>query len=187
MAKRFSFGAISLVLLVFVGCGSTQFSPNAGAPNGATPLSTATVPITSTKTTGGTPIPTGGTMTPGAVTLTLNASSYTSGQPIIVTIHNGLNTTIMTADHKTSCLMVTLQRQTANAWVDLAPCKSLMPTRLIELAAQSATPVALSNGPQTATASWSAGTYRITFIYGTSTQSAAAGAGTSYSATFTIT
>lgn len=201
--QNIALSGIGLALLILAGCSSTYFSTTAGAgattgvaTSTPTTQPAATEPITTVGPTGGTPtpggpatatpIPPGGTMTPGAVTLALSATSYTAGQPIVVTIHNGLNTTIMTADHKTNCSMVTLQMQTANGWVDLAPCKLMIATRLVELAAQSATPIALGSGTQAATANWGAGTYRVMFTYGTTPQNAPVGAGIIYSATFTI-
>jgi hypothetical protein len=112
--------------------------------------------------------------TSGKVTLVLDKTSYAPGSTAIVTIGNGLSTKIVVSDHHTDCTYVQLQQQVAGAWRLVGECKLMTPTRLVALAAGSATPqkIVIPSGAQ------AAGAYRVALTYSNTTI---------YSSTFTVT
>ena len=118
----------------------------------------------------------------------LNQTAFGPSDPIHVTIMNGLQTKIYTADHRSDCTLVQLERQSGDTWQAVAPCRLEIATRIVSLAAGSSTPQVLApvgTSPSTA-GSWPAGTYRIAFGYGAGSQEALAQQTVAYSATFVV-
>ncbi|HLW01755.1 MAG TPA: hypothetical protein VKT82_24080 [Ktedonobacterales bacterium] len=179
---------LGLVLAVLAGCapgGSAGTTGNAGSAVNS-PVSSPTGTATATPPVGRTP--SAGPPTAGAVTLVLNQTSYGSNDTIHVTIRNGLKTTIYTADHRTDCMLVQLERQSADTWQAVAPCRLEIVTKIVSLAAGSSTPQLLapvSTSPGSG-GSWPAGTYRIAFGYGAGSQAALTQQTVVYSATFVV-
>ncbi|HEV7127155.1 MAG TPA: hypothetical protein VGN32_06915 [Ktedonobacterales bacterium] len=177
---------VSLALLVVMGgglvaCGQT-LTPASGI--GAPGATAATGTLAA-----GTPTPNASPArpTPDAVTVTLDGSQYTSGAVVVATILNGLPTTIVATDHQSECTMVQVQRNVNGGWVVMNRCLEMTLTRMIPLAAGSATVVRLApRAEQSTAASWPAGAYRIAFSYFTGTVGEPGAGTTVYSATFTV-
>jgi hypothetical protein len=159
--------ALALSTLL-IACGVTE-TGGGGAPPGAIPTTGSTVIINGTPgtvtripTLSASPsVSTGTPDTSGKVTLVLNQSSYAPGSTAIVTIGNGLSSTIAVADHHSSCTYIVLQHLVAGIWQPVGLCKLMTPIRLVELAAGSFTPqkIFIQTGPQ------AAGTYQAMLQY----------------------
>ena len=132
--------------------------------------------------------PTAGAPTSGPVTLVLNQSSYGLGDTIKVTIKNGLQSQIFSADHHSDCTPVDLERQSGGTWQTVASCRLEIVTRILPLAAGSSTlqVLAPAGTTQSAGSRWPAGTYRIAFSYGVGSAEALTTQTLVYSATFAI-
>src|SRR5215469_9694255 len=151
--------ALSLVSSIAACGGPSQ--PPVGNPNSETPVPTSTVRASATMTN----VP----ITPGQVRLVLGKSHYASNEIIIVTITNGLSTSIYAPANFTDCTLVLLEWKTPTGWVPRGRCPSARPTGLMELKPGSATPQRLTPvagvARPSAHATWQAGTYRAIFAY----------------------
>lgn len=121
----------------------------------------------------------GGAPTNG-VRVTLDKAGYSAGGTAVVTIANGLTATISTTDHKTNCSIVQLEQLVGGAWQAVAPCRSMMATRIVDLASGSTTTqqIGIPQGQP--------GTYRVSFVYSIGGGDAAGQSTTIYSSTFTV-
>lgn len=109
--------------------------------------------------------PSGQTVT-GQVTLTTSSSAYSSGNPLVVTIHNGLSTPIGAADHQSNCTVLTLQIWSKGAWTPVSRCELMTETHEVSFAAGSATPVQLGFTDATGRPEGlAAGAYRALLTY----------------------
>jgi len=108
-------------------------------------------------------------ITPGQVRLVLDKSHYASNEIIIVTITNGLSTSIYAPATFTDCTLILLEWKTPTGWVPRGRCPSARPTGLVELKPGSATPQRLTPvagvARPSAHATWQAGMYRAIFAY----------------------
>jgi hypothetical protein len=129
--QRYLYGGI-VVLLLMVGCGY-----NAGNTASPTPQ-----PPT------------------GSVTLQVGATRYQVGSEVSVTIKNLSQQTISFADHQTNCTVLLLERQVFDSWEPVAPCKSMVMTRLHSLKAGASLEVKFTTSGQ-----WPTGRYRATLGY----------------------
>lgn len=176
---------------VFVAaCGVTSATDaNIGkAPGGAPVASETTQTITRLTPS---PSPSAGGAAPaaqapaGPVTLSLDKTHYSPGDTAVVTISNGLDATISSTDHKTSCSLVTLEQLVGGAWQAVEPCRSMIATRVVDLAPRGVTPQRIGIPPN------QPGTYRVAFMYAISAgagdvSAASAQSGPIYSPTFTV-
>jgi len=151
---------IILVLGIFAitGCGKTVLT-GTGADVSATATSssypTSTPAVTTTPQ--GTPTMSG-TISAGNVSLTASATQFARGDTMMITVSNGLSTTLMVADHQSLCSIFKLEFSSADGtWQTVAPCRLMTPTRLIEIPpnSQLQQQLVLNN------ASIVAGTYRV--------------------------
>lgn len=131
--RRFLLGGIIVVFLL-VGCGNNAGSDAAASPTGMPPTS--------------------------SVTLQVGAASYPLGSTISVKIKNQSTQAIYFADHRTNCTVLLLERQVANSWEPVAPCKLMIMTRLHSLKTSDALEVKL-----TTTSQWATGLYRARLDY----------------------
>jgi len=114
-----------------------------------------------------------GKTTLGRVTLTLNKTQYGAEDPVIVTVHNGLNESIWLGDSRTSCPSVVLERLMNGQWQPVSRCALGPKPRSTALSAGAQTVVQLdaTTGIDTG-AGWPKGTYRASLSYTTDQQSA---------------
>ena len=163
-----------------VACGGS--SGDAAAPDGTQVTSVSTRTITSSMPTanpaGGTPP---STAAPGPVRLVLGKTQYHPGDLATVTIENGLSHVISTTDHHSSCSLLQLEKLVNGAWQPIGKCNTQTPTRIVELAAGSATQQQVGMPTGTGVA----GTYRMMLTYGAG-GAPASDAGPAYSSTFTV-
>jgi hypothetical protein len=165
---------VSLALCgLLVGCGVSA-QGGSGAAGGATPAAGATVVVNGTPipsqrlpTPSSSPIPGGSgstaTATPGAVRLVLDKVTYAPGDPVAITIENGLSVKIVVSDHHTGCTSVQLEKLVLGSWQPAGGvCKLLTPVRLITLAPGSVTPQRIG----IPTGASAVGTYRVKLVYG---------------------
>jgi hypothetical protein len=95
-----------------------------------------------------------------AVILQVGAASYQATSTINVTILNQSSQTISFTDHQTNCTVLLLERQTANSWESVAPCKMMIKTNLHSLKAGETLEVKLNAPGQ-----WAGGSYRARLDY----------------------
>jgi len=137
---------------------STPTPSPASLPTSAPSLAPPTAPApTPTAAMASSPMPQPPTP---AVMLLVGAASYPLGSTISVTITNRGGQTISFSDHQTNCTVLRVERQVGNAWQMVAPCRSMIKTRLLFLAGGGAMPVQLSTSPP-----WVAGLYRARLDY----------------------
>lgn len=94
------------------------------------------------------------------ITLQVGAARYQPGSTISVTIKNQSNQTVYFSDHKTNCTVLLLERQTANTWTPIAPCRLMIATRIHSLQAGDTLEVKF-----TTTSQWSTGSYHARLDY----------------------
>ncbi|HET6349159.1 MAG TPA: hypothetical protein VFH88_08755 [Candidatus Krumholzibacteria bacterium] len=101
------------------------------------------------------------------VRISVDRSSYSMGDTIVVDVHNGLDSLLTTHDHQSFCSIARLDRATPVGWDDAGPCNSLAPTRQVSIASGESNsfrlPVVAS--PDAYPAVTQTGTYRWEFIY----------------------
>lgn len=173
---------LGVAVCVLAACRApAQTGAGSAGPAVNSPVSSPTGTVPATPTAGNTP-------TPGAVTLVLNKASYGPGETINVTIENRLITTIFAANHQSDCTLVQLERQNGGIWQAVAPCRLEIVTKIVALAAGSATLQILhpAGTSRSAGSAWPAGTYRIAFEYGVSSEEALIKPTVVYSATFVV-
>lgn len=168
-------------------CGvTTATGASNGEAQGGAPVASATTQTITRMTPS--PSPSAGAAAPagqapaGPVTLSLDKTHYSPGDTAVATISNGLDATISSTDHKTGCSLVTLEQLVGGAWQAVEPCRSMIATRMVDLAPRSVTPQRIGIPPN------QPGTYRVAFMYGGSDGAGAATAqsGPIYSPTFTV-
>lgn len=127
----------------------------------------------------------------GEVTLTLSKQQYDTEEPLLVTIHNGLPTSIWVRDGQAGCTSLTAERLDRGAWAPVGQCTPASVSSLARLIA--ITPGGVSTqrldaaqGMDTG-AGWPAGTYRVMLQYGLSgTEGDLSEGPITYSTEFTI-
>ena len=152
-----------IILALAIGiaaCGGTS-QPPVGNPNPKTPAATSTPQASATIIN----VP----ITPGQVRLVLSKSHYTPHEAIIITITNGLSTSIYASANFTNCTLVLLEWKTPTGWVPRGRCPAAQFVGTVELKPGSATPQQLTPvagvvKPSSNT-TWQAGTYRAIFAY----------------------
>lgn len=158
-------------LLIAVGCGSAR--------GGADPTRSSGVRVTPRS--GPEPAsapPSPGLGTPshtiaGKVTITLERPAYTVGQTLGATVANGLAAAIYTADSKSDCSIVTLERRDGTAWQSIEGCRLgrvplVMPIGSGRARRVSVNPRSVHFGvpANTPDPAFGAGRYRVKFSYG---------------------
>jgi hypothetical protein len=140
------------------------------------------------------PASTGTTTSSEMVTLMLNHQQYDRGETIVVTIYNGLHSSIYTETAATDCTVVQLERRVGDSWQAQGSCVNDFPHVRIEPIASSVNvSVELlpggSAGADSGTGSesqWPDGTYRAVFRYATSPQQPLTQGTSVYSASFVV-
>jgi hypothetical protein len=140
IATRYHLGLILLVglaagLLILTGCGAAT-TGTSGTSSGA-----------------------------NAVIVTTDRAVYTPSETVVVTIANHLTTTVLAADHQTSCSIVSLELLLGQTWQRQNPCLLMSPTRLIEIHPGDASVLRMPPPMQAGSAAWPSGTYRVVFAY----------------------
>jgi hypothetical protein len=174
MVRLTSVAASLLLALLVVGCGRST-SPLVGdASRGTASL---------------TPQPSvAGQTAPGQVTLTLSQRQYSAEDPLLVTIHNGLDTTIWIQDPQASCTSLVVERLDQGNWQPTGACAPSRPAHTLAIPSGSAVAQRLDYAHEMDTgAGWPAGAYRVALTYGLSGTATASTDGlTVYSPEFTV-
>ncbi|MBO0796478.1 MAG: hypothetical protein J2P36_36785 [Ktedonobacteraceae bacterium] len=188
---------LGILAYVVSGCGAAQGNGGKATP-GSTPTGSSATPTQSLQ---GVPTPSQPTPRPsttatgprGAVTLQLSKSHYSPGDPIEVTIANGLSTPVSALDHQSACSVITLQMQVGGTWQVRSPCLLRTATRPVGIAAGTSLHQSLppSAGTFANKGSWPPGSYRLVFSYMPGTPASLERTGTQpfkviYSSPFTI-
>ena len=169
--------AASLLLALFVAACGQVSSPSGAADAQGTATQTVQAGVAAQTTS-------------GQVTLSLTKQQYSVEEPLLVTIHNGLQTDIALTDGGAGCVSIEVERLVQDSWQSVSQCapapagrKSVVISagsafvQRIEFAHE------MDNG-----AGWPAGTYRVMLTYTPSENGAASSATGApvYSAEFTI-
>lgn len=99
------------------------------------------------------------------MSLRIGATSYSTTDPIKITLDNASTSTIYFPDHLTNCTVTLLQHQSYGRWETVNPCLLAIVTRLHSLAPGKSLTVQLV---PSSTHPWMAGLYRATLSYRTS-------------------
>jgi hypothetical protein len=100
-----------------------------------------------------------------AITVTTDRAVYTPSETVVVTIANRLATSVLAADHQTSCSIVSIELLLGQTWQRQNPCLLMSPTRLIEIHPSDSSVLRLPPPMQAGSAAWPSGTYRVVFAY----------------------
>lgn len=186
-ALPFACALVASLVALLAGCGVTT-TGGVGTSSTASNAATATV---SASASAAAATATASGAAAGAVTLSVGASRYAASDRIVVTIHNGGDTSIYAEQHNTSCSLILLERLVNGAWQPVYPCNNGFPHPTVsQLAAGSTQAVQLvpivTGDAAAAGSEWQAGTYRAGLSYVTS-QAASFSQGTIvYSGTFAV-
>ncbi len=129
------------------------------------------------------PTPTG-----GAIQITTDRASYTSSQPIGITVINNSKTNYYALDARSGCTFLQLEFYDTGqkAWVPTLPCKENRPPAALMIAAGMTEPFTLPPGNSSSNGNqWGPGLYRIGLTYGTQPDASGTVA-TAYSTGFQI-
>ncbi len=169
--------AASLLLALFVSACGQVTSPSGGA--GAQGAATQTAQAGAAAQT-----------TSGKVTLSLAKQQYGVEEPLLVTIHNGLQTDIALTDGGAGCVSIEVERLVQNTWQSVSQCAPAPAGRKsVVISAGSAFVQRIESAHEMDSgAGWPAGTYRVMLTYTPSENGAASSATGApvYSAEFTI-
>jgi hypothetical protein len=173
---RFGLAASLLLALFVAACGQIS-SPHGGAA--AQTAATQTAPAGAAAQT-----------TSGQVTLSLPKQRYGVEEPLLVTIHNGLQTDIALTDGGAGCVSIEAERLVQDSWQSVSQCAPAPAGRkAVVISAGSAFVQRIEFAHEMDSgAGWPAGTYRVMLTYAPSENgvtSSATGAPV-YSAEFTI-
>jgi hypothetical protein len=172
------FGLVaSLLLALFVAaCGQVSSSHGSADTQGA---ATQTVQAGTAAQT-----------TSGKVTLSLPKQRYGVEEPLLVTIHNGLQMDIMLTDGGAGCVSIEVERLAQNTWQSVSQCAPAPAGRkVVVISAGNAFVQRIEFAREMDSgAGWSAGIYRVRLTYSPSENGANPGATGApvYSAEFTI-
>jgi hypothetical protein len=158
-----SMALVATLALVVAGCGARKTS--AGADGSAQPSPAAsTTPAA--------------TATPNGVTLVVAQTPTNRYDPLRVIIINGFATPVGVSDHQSGCSTVSVERQGAGGWTQVAPCQQATPTVLIPVNPGSSLDQTVQPGAaSSAGGAWEPGTYRVAVHYsGGDTGAGASGA-----------
>jgi hypothetical protein len=92
------------------------------------------------------------------VSVTTERSEYDVSEVVVATVSNGNDRSIVTWDHQSNCTILTLQRQEANGWADIALCPLLSPVLMVRIGPRMEESVKFPSGSQP-------GTYRLRFMW----------------------
>lgn len=163
--------AALLIAAALAGCGAankTGSVPGSGDGGSAGAATT---------TTAGTAV---ATATPNGVTLVVAQTPTNRIDPLRVIVINGFATPIQVADHQSGCGIVSVERQSGDAWTPVVPCRLETPTVLVTITAGSSYDQTVQ--PE---GSWAPGTYRVVLRY-VSGQDGGGPSGVLYSQPFAI-
>jgi hypothetical protein len=97
------------------------------------------------------------------VSVATERSEYDVSETIVGKITNDNDQSIVTWDHQSNCTIITLQKQEANRWVNIAPCPLLSPSILVKIGPRMEMFVKLP--PANPNSRYEPGTYRLEFIW----------------------
>lgn len=183
VTRRLSMVAPLALVLLIAGCGSSA-TPN-GNDAAQREISPTPKPSASASTSAASQT------AAGQVTLTLSKQQYGPEEPLLVTIHNGLRTSIWVRDGRAGCTSLIAERLDQGTWEPVGQCTPASISslaRLIAVAPGSALTQRLdaAQGMDTG-AGWPASTYRVMLQYGLDGTAGAVSEGpTTYSPEFTI-
>jgi hypothetical protein len=169
--------AASLLLALFVAACGQVSSPHGGADTQAAATQTAQAGAAAQTTS-------------GQVTLSLSKQRYGVEEPLLVTIHNGLQTDITLVDGGAGCVSIEVERLAQDSWQSVSQCAPAPAGRkVVVISARSAFVQRIESAHEMDSgAGWPAGTYRVMLTY-VPTENGAASSATGapvYSAEFTI-
>jgi hypothetical protein len=176
IARLLALAASLLLALIVTGCGQVSSpSGDADAQGASTQTAQAGAAAQSTS---------------GKVTLSLAKQRYGAEEPLLVTIHNGLQTDIMLTDGGAGCVSIEVERLVQDSWQSVSQCAPAPAGRkTVVISAGGAFVQRIESAHEMDSgAGWPAGTYRATLTYkpsGNGAASSATGAPV-YSAEFTI-
>ena len=128
--------------------------------------------------------------TAGQVTLSLPKQQYGAEEPLLVTIHNGLQADIALTDGGAGCVSLEVERLAQGSWQSVSQCAPAPAGRkLVVISAGTSFVQRIEYAHEMdGGAGWPAGTYRATLTYISSENGVAASATSApvYSAEFTI-
>src|SRR5258707_15571529 len=110
----------AMLIVALAGCGLSSTS-GAGAQQTTTATSAASEAPSSPSTS-------------GQVMLTLSQTQYTTEDPLLVTIHNGLGQTIWFQGDRTTCAGLVVQRLAQGAWQAMGSCVLSRPAQPVAIA-----------------------------------------------------
>ena len=176
------------LVVLLAGCGVTAADRAGSASNAATNSATATA---SASAAAATATATVSRAASGVVALTVGTGQYSASDHIVVTIHNGANTTIYAQQHNTSCSVILLERLVNSAWQPVYPCNNGFPHPTVSQipagGAQAVRLVPIATGDSEAIGGvWQAGTYRAALSYVTSQTTSFSQGAIAYSGTFAV-
>lgn len=129
------------------------------------------------------------TPTSGAIQITLDRASYTSSEPIGVTVTNNSKTKYYALDTRSACTFMQLEFYDTNhkTWAPTLPCKENRQPAALLIAPGMTEPFTLAPGNSSSNGNqWGPGQYRIAITYGTNPD-ASGTVTTAYSNGFQIT
>ncbi len=114
-----------------------------------------------------TPLP---TPTSDPIQITTDRASYTSSEPIGVTVTNSSKSNYYALDARSGCTFLQLEfyDSSRKAWMPTLPCKENRPPAALMIAAGMTEPFTLPPGNSSSNGNqWGPGLYRISLTYGT--------------------
>ena len=176
---RIAFILAAAVLVA--GCGQ-------GHPTGAGSGGSATEPTAAASPTlHATSVPTPAHTASGQVSVTMSKSHYSTEDPLVATISNGLDQTIWISADRASCLGVVLQVQTPSGWQAAGSCSAARAPQPTTISAGDTLVKRLdyAQGADSG-AGWPAGAYRVMLPYSLSQSAVSSSGATAYSPVFAI-
>src|SRR5262249_23947118 len=97
------------------------------------------------------------------VSVTTDKSEYDVSETIVGKVANGNDQTIVTWDHQSNCMILTLEKQEANNWSPVGPCPLLSPTLPMKIGPREEVSVKFLLG--SFNNRFEPGTYRLRFLW----------------------
>lgn len=97
------------------------------------------------------------------VTVKADRDAYQDLDPVTIRVANEMTQTLVTADHKSYCSIVFVQKQEGSNWNNVAPCPLLSPVRLVKINPGQESLIKIAN--EDVTSKLSSGIYRAELTY----------------------
>lgn len=110
------------------------------------------------------------TATNGDIHLSTDRTSYTTDEPVGVTLHNASGTTYYAMDGHEGCTFLLLQEYdtASRAWKDVSICDQDIAPQAIKIGANQTEPFTLAPASGQSPSAWAPGTYRVAIAVATS-------------------